>query len=71
MAKGSLHPPRRGPSAGIAKVDGIRREGSEAPPQAAERGVMGQEKVEEVLDLMRSWHDHARLLKQGLEILFR
>jgi hypothetical protein len=71
MAEGCLHAPRRGADARIAKVDGIGSKGPEAPPQAGERRVMGQEKVEEVLELMRSWHDCARLLEQSLEVLFR
>jgi hypothetical protein len=63
LAERRLHPPRGGADARIAEVDGIGRKGADASTQRRQCGVMRQEKVEEVLQVMASWHDEPQLLE--------
>ena len=66
-----MHPPRRGPRTGIAKVDREGHERSQAPPQGCEHAVVRQEFVKELFQIMLFWHYEAGFLHQGLEVFPR
>src|SRR5262249_44635198 len=65
-----LHLPRRRPHAGIAIFDGVLREARNAPSQWRQSGVVGQEQVKKVSQIMRPWHGGAEFLEEGFQELF-
>src|SRR5437016_2771751 len=69
LAKGSFHLPLRSPHVRIAVVHGIATQRHQTPPERRQRGIMGLEQVEKILQVMRLWYDGAAFLQQGLEIL--